>query len=213
MINLDNRDTMAENIKYYMKINDKSRNDVCKDLNVSYTTFSDWVNGNSYPRIDKIELLANYFHIDKSDLVEKRDFRNIFSYPNVMPLKTKKWRVIGSFACGEPIYANEDFDSYIEAGADIPASFCVRAEGDSMIGARINDGDIVFIRQQPMVENGEIAAVIIDDTVTLKRFYKHGNKVSLVAENPAYEPLVYLDQELEQIHILGKAVAFQSDLR
>lgn len=136
-----------------------------------------------------------------------------FFHPDVIPVKTKKWRVLGDIACGEPIYANEDFDSYIEAGADIPADFCVRAKGDSMINARILDGDIVFIRKQSMVENGQIAAVVIEDEITLKRFYKHGDTVQLLAENPKYEPLIYTREELNQIYIIGKAVAFQSNIK
>ena len=83
-----------------------------------------------------------------------------------------------------------------------------------MINARIMDGDIVFIREQPMVNNGEIAAVIIDDEATLKRvyYYPEKQKLMLVPENTKYEPLVYIGEELEQIRILGLAVAFQSDL-
>ena len=136
-----------------------------------------------------------------------------FQHPDLIPIKTKKWRMLGDIACGEPIYADEDFDSYIEAGTDIPADFCVRAKGDSMINARINNGDIVFIRKQPMVENGDIAAVVIENAITLKRFYKHGNTVHLLAENPAYEPLIYQNEELEQMYIIGKAVAFQSNIK
>ena len=98
---------------------------------------------------------------------------------------------------------------------DIDADFCLRAKGDSMIGARIMDGDIVFIRNQPMVDNGEIAAVIIDDEATLKRVYydRDAGKLMLVPENPKYSPLMYVGEELNNIRILGKAVAFQSDVK
>ncbi len=84
-----------------------------------------------------------------------------------------------------------------------------------MINARILDGDIVFIRQQPVVNDGEIAAVVIDDTATLKRVYydREQNTIQLVAENPAYRPLIYQNDMLNEIQILGKAVAFQSDVR
>lgn len=74
-----------------------------------------------------------------------------------------KFPLLGNIACGEPIFANEERELYVEAGANIQADFCLRAKGDSMIGARIYDGDIVFIKQQPMVEDGEIAAVLIED--------------------------------------------------
>ena len=100
------------------------------------------------------------------------------------------------------------------AGTDINADFCLKAKGDSMTGTRILDGDIIFIKQMPMVNNGEIAAVIIGDEATLKRVYYYPEKQKLVlqAENPKYEPLVYIGEELNEIRILGKAVAFQSDI-
>lgn len=96
----------------------------------------------------------------------------------------------------------------------IDADFCLIMKGDSMSGARIMDGDVVFIRYQPEMENGEIAAVAIDDEATLKRFYRDeetGN-ITLVAENPAYAPIVYDRSEVEKLWILGKAVAVQSKL-
>lgn len=134
-------------------------------------------------------------------------------YTNILPITTKKIPLLGEIACGEPIYADQDLKSYVEVGANIHADFALRAKGDSMIGARINDGDLVFIRKQPMVANGEIAAVIIDDEATLKRiYYQTGEHLVLQAENPAYQPLVYENCDLDQIHILGKAIAFQSDV-
>lgn len=122
--------------------------------------------------------------------------------------------MLGKIACGEPIWADEDKESYIMAGMDIKADFCLTAQGDSMINARINDGDIVFIVKQPIVDNGDIAAVIIDNEATLKRwyYYKDDNKLMLVAENPKYPPLVYINEELNSVRCLGKAVYFMSSL-
>lgn len=130
----------------------------------------------------------------------------------ILPIKTKKFPMLGKIACGEPKYCNEEYETFIEASANIDADFCLEAKGDSMINARIHNGDVVFIKKQPTVENGEIAAVIIDNEATLKRvyYYPDKNKLVLNAENPAYEPFVYTAEELNQIKILGKAVAFQS---
>ena len=127
----------------------------------------------------------------------------------------KRFPLLGDIACGKPIVANEEKELYVEAGAGIQADFCLRARGDSMIGARIYDGDIVFIQQQDMVDDGEIAAVIIDDEATLKRvnYYPEKNLLILKAENSKYEDLIYTGEELNHIRILGKAVAFQSDIR
>lgn len=135
-------------------------------------------------------------------------------FDNIYPVKLKQFPLLGKIACGEPIYADEDHESYVSADEDIKADFCLRASGDSMINAEIYDGDIVFIRKQPVVDNGEIAAVIIDDEATLKRVYfdKENERLQLVAENPAYAPLVYTGQELEYVRILGKAVALMRNL-
>ena len=133
--------------------------------------------------------------------------------PFVNPIKTKKFPMLGEIACGEPIYAEQEYETFVEASSDINADFCVTAKGDSMINARIFDGDIVFIHSQPDVENGEIAAVIIEDSVTLKRVYKYPDRLELRPENPMHRVQNYEGEELNQIRILGKAVAFQSYVR
>lgn len=135
-------------------------------------------------------------------------------YDNIFPVKLKRFPLLGEIACGEPIYADEDHESFVSADANIHADFCLRASGDSMINAEIYDGDIVFIRKQPIVDNGEIAAVIIEDEATLKRVYydKEHAMLHLVAENPKYSPLVYSGEKLNYIHILGKAVALMRNL-
>ena len=132
--------------------------------------------------------------------------------PDILPLTVKRLPVLGQIACGEPIYAAEEHESYVSADGRLDADFCLKAHGDSMIGARILDGDMVFIRQQDSVDNGEIAAVIINDEATLKRvyFYPEEGKLILTPENPRYAPLVYVGEELDSIKIIGKAVAFQS---
>ena len=136
-------------------------------------------------------------------------------FDNIFSIETKKFPLLGEIACGEPMYADEDLESYVTVGTDIEADFCLKCKGDSMINARILDGDIVFIRKQSMVDNGEIAAVIIANEATLKRveYFRNQNLLLLKAENPKYETLTYNNETLDQIRILGKAVAFQSDVR
>ncbi len=133
-------------------------------------------------------------------------------YDNLTPITTKRLPILGEIACGEPIYASEEHESYVSLGSNIDADFCLLAHGDSMTGARIFDGDMVFIRAQDSVDNGEIAAVIINDEATLKRvyYYPDEGKLVLSPENPRYAPLVYVKDELNSIKIIGKAVAFQS---
>lgn len=136
---------------------------------------------------------------------------------NIFPIELKKFPLLGEIACGQPIFTNEDRESYILSGTDINADFCLKAKGDSMINARIHDGDVVFIQKQDMVENGEIAAVVVngDSEATLKRFYYYREKAMLILkpENPSYEDQIYSGEELEQVHVLGKAIAFQSDVK
>ncbi len=217
MSNLGNKAIMAKNIQYYMDLHNKTRNEMCDALGVKYTTFTDWVKGNSYPRIDKIELMANYFKISKADLVEEHaetPVNDTKTFDNIFPISVKKFPLLGEISCGEPIFANEDRESYVLAGTDIDADFCLKAKGDSMIGARIFDGDIVFIKKTDTVNDGEVAAVIIDDEVLLKRFYyfRNENLLTLQSENPKYPPKSYTGEQLDHIRVLGKAVAFQSDI-
>lgn len=134
-------------------------------------------------------------------------------YSNITPIARKSFPLFDGIAAGVPRLMPDAVTLYVDATVDVQADYVIKVHGDSMTGARINDGDYVFIRQQPEVENGEIAAVAIGDEATLKRFYKYGDVVVLRAENPDFQELTYSGSELDQVHILGKAVAFQSDVR
>ena len=160
---------------------------------------------------EKVESLAVALGTTPQELMGWEDEPTV-SYKNVMPLSVKQLPVLGEIACGMPIYAEQTHESFINVADQLDADFCLKAHGDSMIGARIHDGDVVFIRSQSAVENGEIAAVIINDEATLKRvyYYPTEGKLVLSPENPRYAPLVYVGRELESVKIIGKAVAFQS---
>lgn len=133
---------------------------------------------------------------------------------NIYKLDKIKLPMLGKVACGEPIFADEDRESYIMVGTDIKADFCLQCQGDSMINARIHDGDIVFVKKTDIVENGAIAVVIIDDEATLKRFfyYREQNLVILKPENPKYQDIILTGEQLNQVRVIGRAVAFQSDV-
>lgn len=133
---------------------------------------------------------------------------------NIIPVpKTYKVPLLGTIACGEPILAVENLDGKVDVPESIHADFALRCKGDSMINARIYDGDIVYIRKQDTVENGEIAAVLIGDEATLKRVKALEDRIILEPANPMYDPLVYRSSETEEVRILGKAVAFTSFVR
>lgn len=125
----------------------------------------------------------------------------------------RKIPLLGNIACGEPILASENLEGEVDIPKEIHADFALRCKGDSMINARIYDGDIVYIRQQPTVEDGEIAAVLIDDEATLKRVRFYDDHIVLEPENPLFRPLAYWEEEMNSIRILGKAVAFTSVVR
>jgi len=118
--------------------------------------------------------------------------------------------LLGTIACGIPILADQNIESYIDTPEPVKADFALRCKGDSMINARIFDGDIVYIRQQETVENGEIAAVLIGTEATLKKVYVYPNRIELRAENPLYKPIEVEGAEMSDVKILGKAVWFLS---
>ena len=129
-----------------------------------------------------------------------------------MPKLVKKPR-LGTIACGKPILAVEQAQEFDDVPEDIICDFTLLCKGDSMIDARIHDGDVVYIYQQPEVENGQIAAVRIGDEATLKKVYYNGQRIILRACNPLYEDMEYEGEALNDIEILGRAVAFTSKVR
>ena len=218
--NLGNKQVMSQNIKRLMRDNQIDRKTLSENLDVKYTTLSDWINAVTYPRIDKIEKMARYFNVTKSDLIEPYQPQSpnpdlskygIISLEN---RRTKKIPILGEVACGVPIYAEETYNDYIEVDEDIKVDFALRTKGDSMIGDNIVDGDVVLVKKVSMVEPHEIAVVIINDEATLKRvkYDRANNIVMLIASNYSIAPIIYSGEELEQINILGKVVLLQRKL-
>lgn len=199
-------------IKSLREQHNLSQEELGNIVNVSDKTVSSWEINRTEPKMGIVQQLADYFGVTTDYLIkgnfENDDFESIYKIDKI------KLPFLGSVACGEPIYADEDRESYIMVGTDIHADFCLKCQGDSMINARIHDGDIVFVRKQDIVNNGEIAVVIIDDEATLKRFYyyKEQNMVILRPENNKYQDIVLTGEELEKVKVIGKAVAFQSDV-
>ena len=129
--------------------------------------------------------------------------------PGFEPMpKMKKIPLIGGIACGEPITAEQNIEKMVDVPEYIRCDFSLTCHGDSMVDAGIHDKDVVYIRIQPEVENGEIAAVRIDGEATLKRVYYNPGTLTLMPANPAYAPMVYTGSQLEEVHIEGKAVGW-----
>ena len=229
MLILQGGETMNQNIEIGKRIKLKreecglTQEELGKAVDLNKSTIQRYETG----KIEKIKLpviqaIAQVLKVDPNWLILKCDdplpsdphAELTAQFDNIRPVQLKRFPMLGEIACGEPIWADEDHESYVMADMDIKADFCLRAKGDSMINARIFDGDIVFIKEMPIVENGDIAAVIIDNEATLKRFYydKENNYLQLIAENPLYKPLVYRNEQLDEIRVLGKAVYFMSAL-
>ena len=212
MSNLGNKKVISKNIRRFMSINNVDRMKLSKDLGIKYSTVSDWINEKTYPRIDKIELMANYFGVSKADLIE-----DLATPSNVVPVQKENMvaiPVIGTIACGDPILAEENIIGYRYHLKDrLPKgqTFYLTAKGGSM-EPKIPNGSDVLIRLQNDVEDGEIAAVLVngDTEATLKRVKKQGSIVMLVAENNAYAP--YIVTKENPARILGKAVGVSFDL-
>ena len=213
-------DIFKDRLVEAMKIRGIRASELAKRTGLSKARISQYVNGKFVPKSDAILTIAEVLGVSelwllgKTDTVSPAPSVSLPCPDNLSPLRLRRFPMLGEIACGLPILAVEDTEGAYVTAADTNAHFCLTAKGDSMIGARILDGDLVFIRKQSMVENGEIAAVVIEDSATLKRVHYRPEEgvLTLLAENPRYQPLVYTGEELAQIQILGKAVAFQSRL-
>lgn len=203
---------VGDKIKSLRKAKGLTQTELGEKVGVKKNAVSKWECG----RVEDIptsmiKALANLFDVPPSYLIDDDTALNIFNIPNIQPMpETKKVPLLGSIACGAPVLAEEHIEGYVEVPSHIHADFTLRCKGDSMINARIFDGDIVYIRQQEEVNSGEIAAVLIDDEATLKRVKLHPDRIILEPANPLYDPLVFRGEEMNNVRILGKAVAFTS---
>lgn len=200
-------------LKEYRTIHGISQENLAKRLNTTKQVISRYENEQRSPKLSIAVEYSEKLGIPLDILVDDKKGLDISSIPGINPLpKMVKKPRLGTIACGEPILAVENIEDYDDVPDDIKCDFTLICKGDSMINARINDGDIVYIRKQEQVDNGEIAAVLIDNEATLKRVYVYSNKVVLQPENPKYEPFVYVGEEMNEIRIIGKAVGFTSKL-
>lgn len=207
------KENISNNLSYYMEQNNVNNKELASILNVSESTVGKWILKKSTPRMGVIEKIANYFNIEKSDLIEdKLKNTNLSQIPGIKIIKKfVNVPILGEIACGEPIFCQQNYDGFFQIDEDLDRpDFCLTANGDSMIDVGINDGDLVFMRETPIVENGKIAAVLIDDTVTLKRFYKNNNEVILQPENKSYSPIIIREGDGQNIRILGEMIGMYS---
>lgn len=208
MSELGNKEVMAKNIKRLMTRYGKDRIEVCKDLGFKYTTFADWINAKTYPRIDKIEMMANYFNVSKAELVEIQSEQTRFSKGVVI-------NVYGSVAAGVPIEAIEDIVDTEEITQELARTgtfFGLRIKGDSM-EPKMSTGDVVIVRKQDDAESGDIViATVNGDEATCKRLKKYEHGIALLSTNPNYDPMYFSNKEIEEkpVKIIGKVVELRA---
>ena len=196
--------------------NDISYGELSKKTNIPKSALQRYATGETEKiPITRIEVIAKALNTTAQFIMgwdENESYNNdIFSINGINPIpKTYKRPRLGTIACGEPILAEENIEAYDDIPDNIKCDFTLICKGDSMVNARINDGDIVYIKQQSQVDNGEIAAVLIDNEATLKRVYIYEDKVVLQPENTKYPPFVYTKEDMNNIRILGKAEGFTS---
>ncbi|XCH78887.1 MAG: XRE family transcriptional regulator [Candidatus Dehalobacter alkaniphilus] len=205
-----NRETLASNIKKYMKLNDKTQIDLSNDLSVSPSSVSDWLNGKKYPRIDRLQQLADYFNVYKSDLTELKEI-------NIYESKGIRIPVLGIVPCGIPIEAVENVLDYEEISQEMARNgvyFGLHAKGDSM-SPIIENGDTLIIRQQSNIESGQVAIIKVNgDEATCKKVYKNENGITLLPANKLFNTVEYNPEQIEKLPVLiiGRVVEIRRSL-
>lgn len=201
----EQKNIFSNNLKYYMSVNDVSQIEVANKIGVSPQTFNTWIQGIALPRMGKVQMLADYFGIRKSDLIEERQ--------NITKQKSKGIviPVLGHVAAGIPIEMIEDIIDTEEIPEDMAKHgefFALKIKGDSMMPS-INNSDVVIVRQQEDAENGDIViAAINGNDAVCKRLKKYSDGISLISLNPAYEPLYFNASDVQEapVKIIGKVV-------
>jgi repressor LexA len=190
-------------LKELRKIEGWTQEEVANKIGVSKQTYSHYENENRTPSLKTIRSLANVYGVDLDHVFgdEVKEDKAIYEVKSFARLP-----IVGQVSCGQKEIAFEDIEGYEE----VPSSwlnggeyFFLKAKGDSMKGARINEGDLLLIRKQPEVENGEIAAVLIEEEAVLKRVYQNEGQLILQSENPNYAPVVCSQ---DNVKIIGKLI-------
>lgn len=193
-----------------------SYQDMSEKTGLSKSTLQRYITGDIRNLgLDKLEILAKALDVTPSYLMGWEDENKdpiLENIPGIItPVQMKKIPILGTIACGDPIFAQENYDGYFMIDKNLPeADFILRAKGDSMIEAHIFDGDLVFLRKTSDVDDGQIAAVLIDDEATLKRVSRDKDTVILQPCNKDYKPIIVQEKDDKQVLILGEMVGVYS---
>ena len=208
MTSIGNKQILADNLDYYMKKKKVDRNRLCEDLGFKYSTVSEWLSANKYPRIDSIEKMANYFGIVKSQLIEKNVISNISA---ILPSENiYQIPVFASVSAGLGAYAEENIIDYmpivIDNSYDVPDMIGIKVKGDSMY-PKIEDGDIIVVRKQESVDSGDVAVLLLDDNDGLVKKVVYGDDwIELHSFNPEYQTRRFDGPDVQRLRVVGKVL-------
>lgn len=215
--------TTADRLKEIMdtrRLKQKDIVDLCRPFCEKYGEkiekphMSQYVSGKHKPEQRKLTILSMALNVSEGWLMgldvpmERDDPATIVPFPsNLSPApKFQQKPRVGRIACGLPILAEENIEEYDYVPDNIKCDFTLQCRGDSMINARIYDGDIVCIKAQEEVDSGQIAAVMVgENEATLKRVRIYDDHIVLEAENPQYKPLVFWEDQMNEVHVIGLA--------
>lgn len=214
-MNAGARIVFAKNLNSYLKKAGKNQSDLQEYIGCSASTVSDWCKGNKYPRPDKMQRISEFFGVLMSDLVNDRDHRLPNGAYEIDISKMTKIPILGVVRAGHSMCAEEILEGYTTYDKSVTGEryFALRVKGDSMNAAGINEGDVVIVRKQPIVDQNEIAVVCVNgDEATIKRYTSHGNTVFLTPQsyNPEHQVQIY-DMEESPVFILGRVMRVQHD--
>lgn len=204
--------SFADMLAYLRKRDGYSQTELADKLKISRSAIGMYESGKREPDFETLEALADTFNVNMDTLLGKADDIKTPPLPsNLIPARFRQAPLIGEIACGTPILAEQNIIDYIDVPEHIQCDFALKCQGRSMINLGVQDGDIVYVRSQPEVQNGQIAAVIVDGMeaeATLKKFYRYDNQIVLIPANDDDKPFVYTGEEMARVQVQGLAVGF-----
>ena len=195
----------SQNLRRHLAAKGKQPADIVKELGISFSTVSNWINGQKFPRMGKVELLAHWLGIEKSDLIEDKTQANETNVNHIIRIP-----VLGRIAAGIPVEAVQEIIDWEELNTREFSDgeyFGLVINGDSM-EPRFKKGDVIIVRKQNDADDGDIVVAMVDGTdATCKRLRKYENgTICLQSTNPAYDPMYFTPSEIdsEPVIIMGK---------
>ncbi len=204
---------VSERLRAAMRLRGAKQVDLVNRTGIGKSSISTYLSGDYAPKQGNIYKLAEALRVNPAWLMgqDAPMEANPLPHPDLLPVRRKRIRVLGSIAAGQPIFADEERDAFVSVDDELECDFALRVRGDSM-APRLLEGDVVYFREQDDVEDGQIAAVIIDDSATLKHVYHLPHGIQLVSDNPKYAPMIFDANNSSYAKILGLAIAYHRQL-